>query len=277
MHDVGFQKLRFKPPRAAIFSTIGKRANNEDSANYILQKVSVEGRSMLRFIAVVADGMGGHAKGEVASRIAVNIIPAYILYQLSTLGIEEISPKYLLEEAYSIANSEIVRVASSDPSSAGMGTTATTVVVHEGGDFVQVWIGHVGDSRAYLVTFEGIFRLTRDHSMVQEMVDKGMLTPEQALRHPNRNVITKALGGENTTPDTNEFIYDKPFFILLCTDGLVHTITEQELYHYIIRNAARLPYSHILRTLCQEAVKRGENDNVTALLAGPFAVSFSTF
>lgn len=270
------KRFLLRPIKAAAYSTIGRRANNQDAAFYCLQKSIIEGRKLCRFIGVVADGVGGQAKGEVASRIATNIIGAYLLYSLATSNKELLDPKYIkyiIEAAYSTANNEIIKFSQSNPEATGMGTTATTVVVQERGDSIELWVGHVGDSRAYLFTEEEIIPLTRDHTPIQEPRKKE-ITPEKAIHHPYRKVITKALGTPNWKPDFNQHYYREPFFILICSDGLVHELSEREIHSYIMQNVSKTGYTDIIKSLCDIALERGETDNITAILSGPFHVSF---
>jgi len=261
------------PVRVGVFSHIGKRANNEDSAYYSLQKTMVEGAAVTRFIGVVADGMGGHAKGEVASKIAVTIIGAHLSYFFSLLseGTEPSKVNSAIMQAFKQANDKITRLSSSDPNYYGMGTTATAVIVESSIDKTNMWVGHVGDSRAYMLIKNGIFQLTKDHSLVQELVDKGEITPEQARTHPQRNIITRALGSDNPYPDILHKVIDEKFYVLICSDGLVHTISDVELHNYIANGVEQMKsYTDILKWLCNTAVRRGEKDNITAMLAGPF-------
>jgi protein phosphatase len=276
---MALKKLALGPIKAAACSIKGGRPNNEDAAFYCLQKSIIEGRSLYRFIGVVADGVGGQAKGEIASRIASNIIGSYILYQLavSNEGISSETVESIVQEAYKMANEEIIKLSYSNLGSTGMATTATTVVVQERRDSVELWVGHVGDSRAYILTRKEIIPLTRDHTLIQEMIEKKQITPEEAIYHPYRRVITKALGTLDWKPefkihDARELMHDprEPFFILVCSDGLVHKLSKEEIRTYIIRNHRRRGYTNTLKSLFDIALERGEGDNITAILAGPF-------
>ena len=269
---MALKKLALGPTKAAACSIKGGRPNNEDAAFYCLQKSIIEGRSMYRFVGVVADGVGGQAKGEIASRIAVNIIGPYILYQLviSNEGISSKTAENIVQNAYEKANEEIRKFSYSNPRSSGMATTATTVVVQERRDSVELWVGHVGDSRAYMLTGKGMIPLTRDHTLIQEMIDKKQITPEEAIYHPARRVLTKALGVPDWKPEFNIHDLKEPFLILVCSDGLVHRLRKEEIHTYIIKNHRRVGYTNTLKSLFDIALERGESDNITAILAGPF-------
>ena len=270
---MALKKLAPRPIKAAAYSTIGGRTNNEDAAFYCLQKSIMGGRGIYRFIGVVADGVGGQAKGEVASRIAANIIGTYILYELAASNKRASDPSNIILRAYSRAHNEIIRFSQLNPESIGMATTATTVVVQERRDSVELWIGHVGDSRAYILTREKIVLLTRDHTLIQEMIVKNQITPQEAIYHPHQSVITKALGTPDWMPDFTIHYYTEPFFILICSDGFVHKLSIDEIHSYIIKYHGKIGYTSILKSLCDVALERGEKDNITAILSGPFQIS----
>jgi protein phosphatase len=267
---MALKKLALRPIKAAAYSTIGRRTNNEDAAFYCLQKSIIEGWGIYRFIGVVADGVGGQAKGEIASRIAANIIGPYILYELAVSSKGVSDPANIILKAYSRAHNEIIKFSQSNPESIGMATTATTVVVQERRDSVELWVGHVGDSRAYILTREKIILLTRDHTLIQEMIGKNQITPEEAMYHPHRSVITKALGTPDWIPDFTIQYYREPFFILVCSDGFVHKLSTDEIHSYIMKYHGKIGYTNILKSLCDVALERGEEDNITAILSGPF-------
>jgi protein phosphatase len=270
---MALNKLALRPIKAAAYSDIGRRPNNEDAASYSLEKSIIAGREMYRFIGVVADGVGGRAKGEVASEIAVKHIKSYIQDQLATSNGEFSNPANIIITAYSIANNKIIELSQSNPEFIGMATTATTVVVQERSDSVELWVGHVGDSRAYMLmlTRKKIILLTRDHTLIQEMIEKNQITPEEAMYHPYRSFITKALGSSDWIPDFTIHRYTEPFLILICSDGLIHKLSMDEIYSNIIMKYNRnVGYTNILKSLCDKALERGEKDNITAILAGPF-------
>ena len=167
---------------------------------------------------VVADGMGGAQAGEVASRIAVESFQP---------GLQDASePELALAALARAANTRIHELSHSNAEQAGMGTTLTAVYVGE----EEVAIAHVGDSRAYCLRDGELLRLTDDHSLVDELMRQGRLTPEEAVEHPQRSVITRALGPESTVEvDTRSFRARAGDMYLLCSDGLTTMISEEQI------------------------------------------------
>lgn len=172
------------------------RPENQDA--YVCGRLSDQ-----TVFAIVCDGMGGANGGNVASAIAIKVISDRIL-DVYRDGMNENSLRNMLESAISAANIEIFDASMADLELRGMGTTVVAVIV-SGRD---VYIAHVGDSRAYVVTPEGIEQITRDHSIVQAMVEKGQLTQSEAKNHPRKHFITRALGVEDTVAcDYTELIF----------------------------------------------------------------------
>ncbi|MDT8435612.1 MAG: Stp1/IreP family PP2C-type Ser/Thr phosphatase [Gemmatimonadota bacterium] len=210
-------------------------------------------------VFVVADGMGGHAAGEVASAIASEMIGTRLCALQSDEGLDEVRAFFL--GAFRDASSEIVRQAHTDAARMGMGTTATVLVLRPDDHYV---VGHIGDSRAYLLR-EGILsRITTDHSWVQEQVSRGVISPEQAHRHPQSNIITRALG---TDEDPRPDIFVGPMRdgdrYLLSTDGLTDMVDEPRIRK--ILGAVDDPGGAAAR-MVSEANLAGGADNVTALV-----------
>lgn len=210
-------------------------------------------------ICVVCDGMGGAAGGKLASSIAV----ATFVEELEKILRPSMSAEQLREAssyAVSLANAAIQSTAGTDPAYRGMGTTLVSAVAYTGGAVIT----NVGDSRAYHITPRGINRVTKDHSLVESMVERGDITAEEARRHPNRNLITRALG-----PDIDAECdgYICPMaegeFLLLCTDGLVNTVTDQEMLSEVLHGDG---LERILERLLEIARAHGAPDNVTAVL-----------
>jgi serine/threonine protein phosphatase PrpC len=202
-------------------------------------------------VFVVADGMGGAQAGEVASKIAAEAfdrdLPA--------------GPEQALTEVFEFANREIHEHAASDEAHAGMGTTLTAAIVDAEND--EVAIGHVGDSRAYLLRGSKLERLTQDHSLVEELRRKGQLTDQQAEEHPQRSIITRALGPEaEVEPDLRTVPARPGDVFLLCSDGLTTMIGEDRIAH-ILRSATSLDAG--VRALIDEANRAGGRDNITAV------------
>lgn len=202
---------------------------------------------------VVADGMGGAQAGEVASMTAVRAFDE---------GLPDGSPEEALEGSIGLANRTIHERAHSDPSLSGMGTTITAAAVDS--EREEVVIGHVGDSRAYRIRDGIIQRLTRDHSLVEEMRRRGQITEEQAEDHPQRSIITRALGPEPEVEVDIQSVPAEPGDIfMLCSDGLT-TMLADERIRVIIEEAATLDAA--TRALVEEANIAGGRDNITVLL-----------
>jgi serine/threonine protein phosphatase PrpC len=235
-----------------------KRTNNEDA--FTLRPE--------HNLYVVADGMGGHSSGEVASQLAVSHINAF--FDRHDLNQDSTWP-YPYDEAISfgankvrtaiaIANDRIQRYANEHPESRGMGTTVVAALV----DGDEVVICHVGDSRAYLYAGGQLGLLTADHSWVSEQVRMGLLSDEEASRHPLRNVITKALGTKDQA-DADVLVVEPAVGdrILLCTDGLNSMATDAEISEVL---AKKQDLDETARTLLALANARGGEDNITVIL-----------
>jgi serine/threonine protein phosphatase PrpC len=203
-------------------------------------------------IFVVADGMGGAQAGEVASKAAAEAFDR---------DLPDGPPERVLRETIEAANRKIHKLASADPSRAGMGTTITAVIVDAAAE--EVCIGHVGDSRAYRLRGGKLERLTRDHSLVEEMRRKGQITEAQAEDHPQRSIITRALGPE---PEVEVDLQTVPAsagdVFLLCSDGLT-TMVDEERIGAVLGTATGI--REAVATLVDEANRAGGRDNITAL------------
>jgi protein phosphatase len=225
----------------AVASDTGRRRRrNED--NYVVTPP----------LFAVADGMGGAQAGEVASRLAASALEGEDSNGLR--GLERIDA--LIQEA----NRRIYDRASTDPAASGMGTTMTVALVEE----MTVAIGHVGDSRAYLVRGEQMEQLTEDHSLVNELLKSGRLSEEEAHVHPQRSVITRAVG---TDPDvdidgfTIEAEEDDVF--LLCSDGLTDMVSDEEILELV--HTHRDDLDKAVKALVTAANRGGGDDNITAV------------
>jgi len=201
---------------------------------------------------VVADGMGGAQAGEVASQIAVEAFKRGLRNSLE--------PEAALAELTREANARIHELSHSHTEQAGMGTTLTAMYVGE----QDVAIAHVGDSRAYCLRDGELIRLTDDHSLVDELMRQGRLTPEEAEEHPQRSVITRALGPEGTVEvDTRSFHARAGDVYLLCSDGLTTMLSEQELTRVLREHR---PLRGAGEALIAAANAAGGRDNITVLL-----------
>ncbi|MBQ3427580.1 MAG: Stp1/IreP family PP2C-type Ser/Thr phosphatase [Clostridia bacterium] len=206
--------------------------------------------------AVVADGMGGHLAGEVASAMAVEKIREYIIKNM-TPELDRFQAKEVLRSAFRYANSEIFEFSKSSESVMGMGTT-TTLVMLRGGWLIYA---HVGDSRAYTVG-KDIKQITRDHSYVQELVKLGMITPEEARVHPNRNQITRAMGVEPVVRVDSGLQRYTGRLVLICSDGLFGELEDREIKDIVTDQEP----ADAVRELIELAKERGGRDNITAVI-----------
>ena len=235
--------------KAYAVTDVGRsRSMNQDSVF-----ASVDPVGPLSNLYMVADGMGGHQSGDLASRYLVRNLCTYIR---ETDG----EPPEVLLRAVQQVNGELYQLSTEKPEYAGMGTTLVAATVKDG----VLYVANVGDSRAYHITEDGITRITKDHSLVESMVDRGDITAEEARRHPSRNLITRALG-----PDISAYCdgYICPMnageYLLLCSDGLVNTVTDQEMLFEVIHGDGP---DTCLDRLLAIAKRQGAPDNVTAVL-----------
>src|ERR1700681_3613746 len=206
---------------------------------------------------IVADGMGGHAGGEVASRVAIATIS-----ERMKAGLTDGDADGLIRSAIEQANTAIRAQAEADPKLQGMGTTLVLAFCR--GDAIH--LAHLGDSRAYLIRDGSIQRLTEDHSLVAQMVKSGQLTAEEAPRFHLRNVVTRSLGNQKVSePDLAVVEWNAGDYLLLCSDGLTNMVEDSELRSLISQGGSDLQRS------CREAIERanqnGGRDNITAVLA----------
>jgi serine/threonine protein phosphatase PrpC len=227
---------------AAVRTDTGRQRNANEDSSYTRDA-----------LFVVADGMGGAQAGEVASRAAVAAFEG---------AMPPGPPERVLEQTIKLANRTIHEQAQTDPELAGMGTTTTAAIVDPGAD--EVAIGHVGDSRAYRFRAGKLERLTRDHSLVEEMRRKGQLTEAQAEEHPQRSIITRALGPEPEVEVDLQTVPAQPGDVfLICSDGLTTMLDDAHLGR-LLERASSLEVA--ARTLIDEANRAGGRDNITVVL-----------
>ena len=209
-----------------------------------------------RGIFIVADGMGGHAAGEVASEMTVQIISRE-LHDLGSLGNSAVDK---LASSIRHANQAVYDRTMQESDKQGMGTTATVLLV-SGNQFL---IGQVGDSRVYLLRDGALRQVTKDHSYVQEQVDAGLLTPEQARYHPYSNVITRCVGAsDNVEPDTYSGDIRAGDVFLVASDGLTGMVDDRRLQQLLLSRASA---GRVVDALIAEANYRGGLDNITAIV-----------
>lgn len=233
--------MNFFHCRSAVTSVQGRRPTNQDA---VVDARLPDGRH----VVAVADGMGGHSSGEVASSLALEVL------------VRELRSGSRLQEAVEAANAAVFAEASRDPSRTGMGTTLLALLrtdaVYE--------IANVGDSRAYRVDQHGITRLTRDHSFAEEAASKALMGPEEIARSPWRNALTRSVGTQETV-EVDLFgpfeIAGRPHTVMLCSDGLYRALSEDAAWHHLIGAPDPAAGSRILVDL---ALRHGSDDNVSA-------------
>jgi len=226
---------------ASARSDIGLvRAVNEDS--FLVTDV----------LFAVADGLGGHEAGEVASRMAIDLLEEHLPYFRS-------NPADKLRETFTRINTAIHQRSMSDENCKGMGTTLTALLIQDG----TAYIGHVGDSRAYLVRDNVIYQLTEDHSVVDELVRLGLLTKGEAKTHPQRHLLTRAIG---TLPEVDIEIVNSKIEpgdrFILCTDGLSEAIEDSGILDVVTSNQTP---PQVVDELINLANRNGGHDNVTVI------------
>lgn len=208
-------------------------------------------------IAIVCDGMGGVNGGEEASAMTVDTVIDIIASKYDGEMTKD-ALETLLDESISKANELVKREADRNESKRGMGTTAVVAVAKND----EVTVAFVGDSRAYIISQEDIRMITHDHSFVQAMVDMGQITEEEAKIHPHRNIITRAVGSEDTVAvDINTAKLSQGEIVLICTDGLSGSV-EAEQMAQIIRN----DMENCAELLIEAAINGGGSDNITAVV-----------
>ncbi|MBN1643028.1 MAG: Stp1/IreP family PP2C-type Ser/Thr phosphatase, partial [Anaerolineae bacterium] len=233
-----------------------RRALNEDA--WRVAGASAEGDAIVErgYLFAVADGMGGHAAGEVASQIAIE---ALFAGYYASADASPMSPAMRLEQAILAANARIHAESGHRASQAGMGTTIVAAVVHD----KWLTVANVGDSRAYLIRRGATQQITHDHSWVAEQVAAGLLTEEQAQNHTYRSVVTRCLGHQpQIAVDTFELVLEPGDQVLLCSDGLSNQVSEGEM----VRIATDAAPQRAVRELVDLANRYGGPDNITAVL-----------
>ena len=205
---------------------------------------------------VVADGMGGHRAGDYASKYTVEVLER----ELKRTDEEDV--ERALIQAVKVANHELIREAGTDEHLKGMGTTIVVATIIN----QMMYFANVGDSRLYLIN-QGILQLTKDHSLVEEMVRLGGIKPEEAKHHPDKNIITRAIGAkEEVEVDFYEHRLKKGDIILMCTDGLSNMVEDEELFHIVQGARAGVEAAEML---VETAKENGGTDNIGLVLIVP--------
>ncbi len=234
---------------AAITHRGNVRENNEDAYYIDL----TDGK-----LLAVADGMGGHKAGEVASKMAIDKVLE--IFKQNPIDSDHVVSAIL--RAFEEASAEIDLKSNENENYEGMGTTLTLAYLEHG----VLYVGHIGDSRAYLVDSKGIRRVTQDHTLVSELVRKGTISEKEAKNHPQRNVIMKALGsGCKGLPEIKEIEIQEKTIVLICSDGLTDLVSDEEIHREINKHSNKLVDALI--ALKDLALHRGGIDNVTIVAA----------
>ncbi|KRW92388.1 serine/threonine protein phosphatase [Alicyclobacillus tengchongensis] len=232
------------------------RTMNQDGFSVLPELASGE-------LFVVADGMGGPQAGDVASRLAIERVGLYVREHLRP----DSDPGEILLSALATANAAIYQQACENVSYRGMGTTIVCAFAKPG----TLYIAHVGDSRAYMLSGSEFSQVTDDHSLVAELVRRGQLTQEEAKHHPQRNIVTRSLGTEpHSHPDLNLYPWHSDDVVLLCSDGLTNHVADDEIRSFMedARAVATVvDLEQVVGAMIQAALARGGTDNVTVLVA----------
>jgi len=208
---------------------------------------------------IIADGMGGHKAGEVASKLAVEIISSSFENQIKNIEMDDNSIINAIKNSIWRANDEIYRKSIENEEYSGMGTTVTMAYETNG----NIFIGHVGDSRAYLLRDNTLYQITKDHSLVEELVKNGTITREEARFHPQKNIITRAVG-TNKEVEIDLIVKErtKGDILLLCTDGLTNMLNDEEIKELLIINDDMQKACELLVQLSNE---KGGLDNISVV------------
>lgn len=224
------------------------RENNQDALEYGALDSSTQ-------YAVVCDGMGGANGGNIASKIAVEVIGSRIREGFQA---DAVKAENLLKSAMATANSGVYDRAQQQPELIGMGTTVVAVVTCGR----KAYISHVGDSRLYLWRNRELIAVTRDHSVVQQLIESGQITEEEAKSHPRKNYITRALGvNDHESGEYDELDLESGDRLLLCTDGLTNEVSKEAIGHKL-----ELPAEQAVHDLIRAALDGGGADNITVIL-----------
>ena len=243
--------------KTGMLTDVGRtRKIDEDSILVADLSFGVNSESSKFFLLAVADGMGGHAKGEEASKIALNAISRSVIPDL----LNDTPFTELLEKGIQNANQDILDYTAKHPESSGMGTTSVCAIVKGN----EVNLANVGDSRAYVISDDEIRRVTKDHSYVQSLVDAGKITEEESREHPQKNVIERAVGIDTSIEaDTMRLTLDSDESLLLCCDGVIAHLPDDDIHKIICDSPDP-------QTACQEIVdmanERGGSDNISLII-----------
>jgi serine/threonine protein phosphatase PrpC len=216
-------------------------------------------------LAIIADGMGGYNAGEVASGIATSILKEEIEQRLANTQLMAADDgrhiQHLVVESVNYANASIIAAARAEPQYSGMGTTLVAALFHDD----KVTVSHIGDSRAYRLRQGAIEQITRDHSLVQEQIDAGLVSVEDARFAQNRNLITRAMGvDQDVDVEVHQHETEPGDIYLLCSDGLSDMLSTQDILDAMISSGGDLPVACDM--LIQKANEQGGRDNISVVL-----------
>jgi len=246
-------------------SDIGmNRSTDEDSIMITDLMTAFEGKKRRKLILILADGMGGHNKGEVASKIGTRTLAAELQEFLADADMNKEKYDDLLTKAFFKANSQILDYSELHSEAQGMGTTISVAIIDES---QGLYIGSVGDSRVYIINSDkGAIQLTKDHTFVQDLVDSGKITKEEARHHPKKSVLNQAVGVfADITVDTFSRPLDDNDYILLCCDGLINHISDEEMAQIVLDN--NVNPQDACDKLVRIANERGGKDNISVIIA----------
>lgn len=212
----------------------------------------------------VADGMGGHNGGDIASQLSVKVMPEFMLKH------GDLEPSLLMKEMIQEINRAILQKASDQPELHGMGTTVSAILFSG----PQLVIGNVGDSRVYVINHQHIYQLTRDHSFVQEKLNMGIYTRDEAVRDPQKNVLVRSVGFENeVNVDVFSYRINKNDIFLICSDGLHGKVSDADILHLVHQYipdpavATKAQLDAVVNELIRQANENGGQDNISVIVA----------
>ncbi len=232
-----------------IYSSLSKKGRRPNNEDVVLTRFDPR----YPLIAAVSDGMGGHAAGEVASRISIEALDTW------TRELTD-APQNVLVDAFFNANAQVISAAEADRKLRGMGATLVAAIFYHD-HFITA---NIGDSRLYLVSSGEIRQVTFDHSYVQELVRRGFLTAEEAWNHPRKNVITRCVGTESSfEPDVFYTRWEPKDLVLICSDGLCDVLHDEEILAVVQREN---DLDALCKALFDAAYEKGSDDNISLVL-----------
>ena len=224
------------------------RSDNQDS--YAIERLDDQ-----TALAVVCDGMGGARAGNVASRTAAEVFVASVKQNFT----QDAGPGQVMLDAAAAANERVHELSVAEEAYRGMGTTLVAALITP----EKLYVVNVGDSRCYAIVNGDMTRVTREHSLVEDLVERGEITPEEARNHPRKNLITRAVGVDRSVRADLFEVENQGGYLVLCSDGLSNTVTDEELRREVVAADKEGCCQRLLRL----ALERGAPDNVTAVIA----------